>query len=79
MEFRERFELRLDRRLLGKLKAEAAEKGTSVAEIVRESLENRYVATREERIRAARELCLVDTGSEEWPALENQIEEEHIP
>lgn len=74
-ELTERLEIRLDRERMQRLRKESRQRGVSIAEIVREAIDARYQATREDKLRAAQELFQVEAPVGDWEDMERQIEE----
>jgi len=69
-----RLEIRLDPEYLAKLKAEAKEKNTSVGSLVRESIENRYQITNEDRIKAVEKMATINAPVADWEQMKKEIE-----
>ncbi|KKM11371.1 hypothetical protein SY88_09045 [Clostridiales bacterium PH28_bin88] len=74
-ELTERMEIRLDYERMQLLKKESRERGVSMAEIVREAIDARYRATRDDKLRAAEELFQVEAPVDDWEEMKRQIEE----
>lgn len=74
-ELSERMEIRLDSERMRLLKKESRERGVSMAEIVREAIDARYQATRDDKLRAAEELFQVEAPVDDWEEMKRQIEE----
>ena len=74
-DLRERLEIRIEPERLKMLKREAERRKVSVAEIVREAIDNWYSTTREEKLKAARELFEVEAPVGDWERMKKEIEE----
>jgi predicted DNA-binding protein len=69
-----RLEIRLYPEQLEKLKKEAAEKSTSVGELVREALEQRYEVNRDDRLEAVERMAAIDAPVTSWEEMKKQIQ-----
>ena len=61
-----RLEIRLDPEQLNKLKKEAAAKSTSVGELVREAIEQRYTVSRDDKLKAVQEMANINAPVSNW-------------
>ena len=69
-----RLEIRLSPEYLARLKAEAKEKSTSVGSLVRESIEQRYQITNEDRLKAVEKIAAINSPVSDWEQMKKEIE-----
>ncbi len=69
----ERLEIRLYPGQLKKLKEEASEKKTSVANIVREAIEQRYEVSPEDKQEALKNIAKINAPVSEWEQIKKEI------
>lgn len=69
-----RLEIRLDPQQLQNLKDEAAAKGTSVADLVREAISQRYAVSREEKLKAVQQMANINAPVADWNQIKKEIE-----
>ncbi len=69
-----RLEIRLHPEQLQKLKEEAAEKKTSVGNLVREAIDQHYVMSTEKKLRAIEQLTQINAPVTNWEQMKKEIE-----
>lgn len=69
-----RLEIRLDPEQLNRLKKEAAAKNTSVGELVREAIEQRYTVSRDDKLKAVQEMANINAPVSNWEQMKKEIE-----
>ncbi|EEG76267.1 ribbon-helix-helix protein, CopG family [Dethiobacter alkaliphilus] len=69
-----RLEIRLYPEQLQKLKTEAKEKNTSVGDLVREAIDQRYIVLKEEKLKAVEELANINAPVTTWEQMKKEIE-----
>ncbi|MDW7651383.1 MAG: ribbon-helix-helix protein, CopG family [Bacillota bacterium] len=72
-----RLEIRLTPGQLDKLKSEAEETGSSVGELVREAIDQRYQVSKEEKLAAVREIASLNAPVSDWETMKKEIESRH--
>jgi hypothetical protein len=73
----ERLEVRLPPETMQVLRREAAERGTTVADVVRTAIDSLLYEDRPARLRAAETLFGVGASVADWATMKGQIEEAH--
>lgn len=69
-----RLEIRLYPEQLERLKEEAAKYNTSVGNIVREAIEQRYQVTAAEKLKAVQQLSGINAPVSDWEQMKKEIE-----
>lgn len=69
-----RLEIRLYPEQMEKLKEEAARKNTSVGNIVREAIEQRYQVSSEEKLIAVQKLAGINAPVSDWEQMKKEID-----
>jgi uncharacterized protein (DUF1778 family) len=69
-----RLEIRLTPAQLEKLKTEAAETHSSVGELVREAIDQRYQVSTEEKVASVRNMALINAPVSDWETLKKEID-----
>ena len=69
-----RLEIRLYPQQLQKLKEEAAQKRTSVGNIVREAIDQRYQVSTEDKLKAVQKLAAINAPVTDWEQMKREIE-----
>ena len=69
-----RLEIRLHPEQLKKLKDEAAEKNTSVGNLVREAIDQHYEVSTEEKLKAVQQMANINAPVTNWEQMKKEIE-----
>lgn len=73
-----RLEIRLRPEQLQKLKEEAAAKKTSVGDLVREAIDQRYAVSPEDKLNAVRDMASINAPVADWDQMKKEIEAGHL-
>jgi hypothetical protein len=73
-----RLEVRLYPEQLKKLKEEAADKDTSVGELVREAIEQRYEVSKDDRLKAVEQMASINAPVTTWEQMKKEIESGYL-
>ena len=74
----ERLEVRISPQMMDLLRQEAQQRGVSIAQLVREAIEQLLLQDRRARIQAAEALFQVEAPVSEWLEMKREIEEAHL-
>ncbi len=73
-----RLEIRLYPEQLKKLKDEAAAKNTSIGELVREAIDERYEVSCEDKLKAVQQMANINAPVTNWEQMKKEIEAGHL-
>ena len=73
-----RLEIRLHPEQLQNLKAEAAAKNTSVGNLVREAIAQRYAVSRDEKLKAVQQMANINAPVADWKQMKKEIESGYL-
>ncbi|MEW6624413.1 MAG: ribbon-helix-helix protein, CopG family [Bacillota bacterium] len=73
-----RLEIRLYPEQLKKLKDEAAAKNTSVGDLVREAIDQRYKVSRDDKLKAVEQMANINAPVTNWQQMKKEIESGYL-